>query len=64
MEVLHYFLQFCAGCPVDIDVSDASVQQCLKRTLSNLNAASHTKQNLSLAKINKVTSQVLQHLIN
>lgn len=51
--------KYCPGCPVEANPDDITVQQCLKRTLSNVNAQSRSKQQLSLLRITKATSQVV-----
>lgn len=52
-------LEMCAGCPIDQDPNSAFIKQSLEKTLFKLNKESHTSQKLSLVKINKATSQVI-----
>ncbi|CAH1390596.1 unnamed protein product [Nezara viridula] len=54
----NYF-EKCAGCPIEKDPNSAFIKQSLEKTLYKLNKESHTSQKLSLVKINKATSQVI-----
>lgn len=50
---------YCPGCPVETNPDDVTVQQYLKRAMSNLNAQSHPSKHLSLLRIKKATIQVV-----